>query len=114
MDVFTLYPYSVSMAPAEEHAEWLGRILETAEALGKPAIVTECCWGADTDEERGALVDLELRHYAEQGVGFLAHALYPSPVADLHPADGVNPGMYMPFLLKDGSIRPYHEVFNRY
>ncbi len=114
VDVFTLHPYSVCMSPVEEHAEWCEKLLKTAEELGKPVIITECCWGASTDEERGKIVNLELRHYAELGIGFLVHALYPSPVADLHPLDGVNPSMYMPFLLEDGSIRPYHEVFNRY
>lgn len=114
VDVFTLHPYIVAMTPTEQHLEWCRKLLATAEELGKPVIITECCWGADTDEERGKIVDLELGHYADLGIGFLVHALYPSPVADLHPLDGVNPSMYMPFLLEDGSIRPYHEVFNRY
>ena len=114
VDVFSLHPYSVAMTPKEKHAEWVTRLLKAAEALGKSVLVTECCWGADTDKARGEIVDLELRNYAEQGIGFVVHALYPSPVADLHRLDGVNPSMFMAFLLEDGSIRPGHEVFNRY
>ena len=114
VDVLTLHPYSVCMASREEHEAWVARLLETAASLEKPVIITECCWGADTDGERAEIVREELSHYSRAGIGFLVHALYPSPVADLHPLDGVNPGMYMPFLERDGSVRPGHECFNQY
>lgn len=112
VDVHSFHPYCMCYCPKEQHKDWLESALRLAQPFDKPVIITECCWGAPTDEARGDLVKLELKNFAEAGVGFIAHALTPSPVADLHPLDGINPGMYMPFMLLDGTIRPHHDCFN--
>ena len=73
---------------------------------------TECCWFAADDKARGELARFELDNYRQAGIGFLVHALSPSPVADLHPKNGITTGFYMPFMNLDGTIRPFHECFN--
>jgi hypothetical protein len=42
--------------------------------------------------------------------------LHTSPVADLHTAElgPVNSPGYMAFIRRDGSLRPGHDVFNKY
>lgn len=114
LDVISLHPYSVCMASVENHEAHVAKLVAETSRLGKPAIVTECCWDADGDKARGELVKLELSHYAAAGLGFCVHALSPSPVADMHEKDGINPSFFMPFMYLDGKIRPYHEVFNEY
>jgi len=114
VDVFSIHPYSVCMAPKARHLEHVEWLVSEADRLGKPILVTECCWDDDGDKARGDIVALELANYAKAGIGFLVHALSPSRVADLHPKDGVNPGFTMHFMDLKGAVRPYHDVFNRY
>jgi hypothetical protein len=83
---------------------------EFAKKLGKPMICTECCWGAmDDDAERARIVRANLQALKQYGIGFFPHALWTSGVADLHKG-----GLYMPFILEDGSLRPGHEVYNEF
>ena len=114
VDVFTLHPYAIWSGPLEAHKGYLESVLNLCKPYGKPVIVTECCWGAATDEERGAIVDTELKNYAEAGIGFIVHALSPSPVADLHKKPFTTSGMYMAFMNLDGTIRTAHECYNKY
>ena len=91
-------------------------MVEHLERLGKPAIATECCWGANDDAARVKYVRHDLGLLKQAGIGFLPHALHHSPVADLHrPVPGRKWGtMYMGFIEPDGSIRPGHEVYNEF
>lgn len=84
---------------------------------GKPLIVSECCWGSADDKKRAELIRVTLSAFKKYGVGFVAHALQYCGVADLHqPEDG----RYSPdvgnlcFINKDGSVRPYHDIFNEF
>lgn len=113
-DVITLHPYSVWSGPLETHRDYLQKVLDFCRPYDKPVIITECCWGASTDEERGRIVDTELRNYRDAGIGFVVHALAPSPVADLHPEDYGTGGLNMPFMTAEGAIRPFHDCYNKY
>lgn len=112
VDVFSMHPYVEAMTTMADHEAYIMRLIERAERLGKPILVTESCWGADDDADRELIIRRELSDYCRCGVGFIAHGLCQSPVADLHPLDGLNPGMYMPFLDAQYNIRPHHGVFN--
>ena len=90
--------------------------LELAKKLGKPIMSTECCWGAEDDAERAGIVRTNLQRLKQHKIGFFPHALFESPVADLHrpqygPVD--SPG-YMAFINMDGSLRSGHEVYNEF
>jgi hypothetical protein len=114
--VFTLHPYNVSGIAEDELEEKLRRRLDIVEGYGKPAIITECVWGAVNAEERRRYLESELNVYSRLKIGFLCHALATSPVADLHPVENAEVsgmGLYMAFLDKEGKIRPYHDIFNR-
>jgi GNAT superfamily N-acetyltransferase len=82
----------------------------------KPVVSTETCWGSLDDAHRAQIVDDTLSVLQDQGVGFLAHALWTSPVADLHPPDmgPVGGAGYMAFVESEGALRPQHEVIRRY
>ncbi len=114
VDVFTLHPYAVWSAPLEGHKAHMQWLLDETKAFEKPVIVTECCWGADDDAARGKIVDTELDSYTAVGLGFVIHALTPSPVADLHREMVPGIGLYMPCMELSGAIRPYHECINQY
>jgi hypothetical protein len=82
-------------------------------------LATECCWGAIEDMERVKNIQSDLDTLVSQEIGFLAHALYESYVADLHrpefnPFHIVSSASYMAFLNMDGSLRAGHDIFNRY
>ncbi len=84
----------------------------------KPAIASECCWGSMDDGARATVVEESLRAFVDAGIGFLPHALQESEVYDLHrPEHGSipvgRPG-FMAFVLMDGSLRPGHDIFNKY
>jgi hypothetical protein len=82
----------------------------------KPVIFNECCWGSLDDEVRTSIVEASLKAFVEIGAGFLTHALQESLAPDLHrPEFGKveKPG-FMAFVLMDGSLRPGHDVFNKY
>ena len=114
VDVFGIHPYAFWGTPQVKagHLGSVRRLIAKANELHRSILVTECCWDADGDKARGELAAFELDNYRQAGIGFLVHALSPSPVADLHPKDGINPGFYMPFMNLDGTIRPFHECFN--
>jgi hypothetical protein len=88
----------------------------------KPILSTETCWGCRDDAERKRIIQVSLDPLRRHGIGFLAHALYSSGVADLHIPENYNewltPGTPNPatmeFIRMDGRLRPGHEVFNDY
>lgn len=117
VDVFSLHPYNIICEDRPAFYKRTEEILRHVETFGKPVVVTECCWGAKTAEERIPYLETELPTYAELGLGFCCHALVTSPVADLHPLTGIthpSEGLYMAFLDEHGEIRKGHDIFNRY
>ncbi len=108
-DVLLIHPYFASQVAWDAlHA--------FAREKDKPLLATECCWGALDDARRVAIIEADLKALQQQNVGFLAHALFESYVADLHrPRYGIiSSAEYMAFIHMDGSLRAGHEVFNRY
>jgi endo-1,4-beta-mannosidase len=107
-DVVTIHPYG--------DQAFVEAAVAVARGVGKPILVTECCWGAVDDAERAAIVTRELTALSAAGLGFVAHVLHHSLVADCHreqygPISGAG---YMAFIEADGSLRPHHEVFNTF
>ena len=102
----------------EEIEKFEQRVKEFAEEArrnAKPLITSECCWGSLDDKHRASLIRGALSVFVKYGVGFVAHALQYCGCADLHdPCDGrVTPEIgNLCFINKDGSLRPYHEVYN--
>lgn len=96
----TLVPFSV-----------VAESFELAKKLGKPMMSTECCWGAEGHAERASIVRANLQALKQYKIAFFPHALYTSGVADLHK---YKEGLYMPFILEDGSLRPGHDVYNEF
>ena len=93
------------------------RFVAESQKNGKPLICSECCWGSVDDKERAELIRVTLSTFQKFGIGFVAHALQYCGCADLHgPEDGrLTPNIgNLCFINKDGSMRPYHEVFNEF
>ena len=91
--------------------------VEESKKFDKPLITSECCWGSLDDKEREKFISVALSTFKKYGIGFVAHALWYSGCADLHdPCDGRvtdNIGNLC-FIRKDGSLRPYHEIYNEF
>jgi len=116
VDVLGLHPYNIEGLPQAEFEKQFQSILDYAKPFNKPIIITESMWGAPTAEERKKYLETEFETYSKMGMGFLCHALFTCPVADLYPVEklGLSDGLYMAFLDEDLNIRPYHDIFNRY
>jgi hypothetical protein len=108
-DVLMIHPYFAS------GANW-SSLNAYAAKCGKGLLATECCWGSLDDAARVSYIRSDLDALSAQGVGFLAHGLYESYVADLHRAKygPVSSAGYMAFINMDGSLRAGHDVFNEY
>lgn len=91
--------------------------VEEAKKDDCPLIVSECCWGSLDDYKRSELIQVTLNTFKKYQLGFVAHALQYCKCTDLHDKiDGRltdNIGN-LAFTKKDGTIRPYHEVFNEF
>ncbi len=107
-DVLTIHPYG--------NQKFLDAAVAYGDKVGKPVLATESCWGSLDDAERAKIVTTELSQLQEHNLGFLAHVLHHSLVADCHrPQYGpVSGAGYMAFVEADGSLRPHHEIFNRF
>ena len=74
-------------------------------------------YGSLDDKHRAELIKDALTVFAKYGIGFVAHALQYCGCADLHdPCDGrVSPEIgNLCFIRKDGTLRPYHEIYNEF
>ena len=90
---------------------------DEAKKYGRPLIISECCWGSLDDKKRAELIRTALTVFKKYELGFVAHALWYCGCADLHdPCDGrVSPEIgNLCFISKDGTVRPYHEIFNEF
>jgi len=133
MDFISFHPYYLPAAPAvadvQPGVDWfaslhpkasfeafLDEIVALAERSGKELLASETCWGAFDDAERVELIRYTLGELCKRGIGFAAHALHHSLVADLHaPAFGpVGSPERLDFINADGSLRAGHEAFNEF
>jgi hypothetical protein len=108
-DFFMIHPYFAQ-------ADKLGKIVAFARQKNKGVLATECCWGSLDDAKRAQMVASDCGALAQAGIGFMPHALQESLVGDLHrPQYGViSSASSMHFVAMDGSLRPGHEVYNRF
>ena len=118
-DVITFHPYfawNAWVPTAEDFTFFLDEAAAFGRQAGRPMLATETGWGALEDGKRCEVLTVELRELTRRGIGFTAHLLRHTLVADGHrPACGpiTNAG-YMAFIEADGSLRPGHALFNRY
>lgn len=118
-DVITWHPYyawNSWIKTPERFGRDLDEIVDFINSTGKPALVTETGWGAMDDARRAEVLRVELGALRERGIGFLAHLLHHTLVADGHrPEYGpISQAGYMAFIEADGRLRTAHEVFNDY
>ena len=115
LDVISLHAYSCFFGKDRNgYLELLNNTELYLNRIGKPVIVTECAGFADTDKQRAEMLAFEIKEFRDRSWGFLPHALYHSKVADLHRDPYLFPGgsKALHFIEADGSLRPYHGVFN--
>jgi hypothetical protein len=121
-EVLTTHPYYIwnrdntPTSTEEGFREFVDEAVRFANEVDKPLLGNETGWGALDDRKRAETLEVELGTQAEAGIGFTAHLLHHTPVADGHkpPYGPVSDPGYMAFVDPDGSIRPHHEVFNEY
>lgn len=120
-DVLTTHPYWAKNSWVSEKrrfTEFVDEAVAFANSVGKPLLATETCWGSWDDRERSEMFQFELSELTKRGIGFTAHLMHETLVADGHRphlAMTVPEGAgYMAFINMDGEIRPYHEKFNAF
>lgn len=123
IDVFLIHPYyynsdkdvvgSDALSP-EGFDKLLGEYKELSRKYNKPVLTTETCWGSRDSSIRAEIVKQTACAHKRANIGFIAHALHWSYVADLHD-EGEAPVGYpgnLAFITRDDKIREGHEVFN--
>lgn len=121
VDVLLVHPYyffsdrDVEILTDDGFDELLAKYNRLSELYGKPVLTTETCWGSRNDSVRSEIIERTLRAHKKAEIGFIAHALNWSHVADLHDdADGpLGSAGNLMFITRDGRLRPEHEVFSR-
>ena len=118
-DVITFHPYYAWNEWMKEPAQFeafVDEVVVFGKSVAKPLLATETGWGALDDQKRAEVLAVELGTLASRGIGFTAHLLHHTLVADGHrPEYGPITGAgYMAFIEKDGSLRRHHEVFNEF
>ncbi|AGN02516.1 hypothetical protein L593_12885 [Salinarchaeum sp. Harcht-Bsk1] len=117
-EVLSTHPYLIwnrGRTP-EELRDSIDEIVSFANEVGKGLIASETGWGAMEDEKRAEVLDVELSALDERDVGFTAHLLHHTLVADGHRADHgpIHDAKNMCFVDPDGSLRDHHGLFNDY
>ena len=118
-DVITIHPYWARNAwvkDKDKFGKFLDKCVKFANKNRKPLLATETGWGHLNDEERVEQLEYELQSLQSRKIGFTAHLLWHTLVADGHrPEYGpVSQAGYMAFIEPDGSLRMGHESFNRF
>ena len=118
-DVITFHPYfawNAWVTSPQQFEAFLDEAAAFGKSAGKPMLATETGWGALDDKKRAEVLAVELGALTRRGMGFTAHLLHHTPVADGHrPEFGPISGAgYMAFIEKDGTLRPHHEIFNAF
>lgn len=114
-DVYLTHLYY--MHNLEKFDKTVKSFADEAKRNGKELISSECCWGSVDDKVRGEFIKGTLSTFKKYNVGFVAHALWSSGCTDLHDAtegpitDAIG---NLAFIKFDGTVRPYHEIYNEF
>ncbi len=115
-DVLTWHPYwawNTWRKDPEDYLKFLDESVAYALRVGKPLVATECCWGAADDRKRAEVIAFELAELKKRRIGWTAHLLHDTLVADGHRSEWSHTAAgYMAFVEADGTLRPHHHVFN--
>ncbi len=116
VDVISLHTYNRHNKPKDVFEAETVELMDYIETFGKPFLITECCWGAPTEDERLPYLESELETFSKLGVGYIVQGLFTSPVADLHPIEEshMTEGLYMAFLDRNLNVRKHHDIFNKF
>lgn len=117
-DVLTPHLYMTpDFATVEDYRCFVHEVADYGREVGKAMLSTEMGWGRMDDLERAQALEIELSTLIDEGIGVCIHLLSHSLVADCHrPEYGVvHSGVgYMGCIEADGSLRPGHEIINRF
>jgi len=119
-DVLLVHPYFLEPLEDNEAKVRFEQLVEDYKNVSiqsqKPILVTETCWGALDDAYRVEIIKYTLGILNKYEMGFLAHALHYSKVADLHNKEDGPVGWpeNLAFINKDGSLRAGHDIFNAF
>jgi len=118
-DILCIHPYWTCQYHSHkksDHESLLDEYVAFSKEIGKPLLATETCWGAADDAKRVEIIRYTLGELKKRNIGWLAHLLNHSLIADAHrPQYGpMGEAGYMAFIEADGSLRAGHEVFNEF
>ncbi len=116
-DVLNFHRYWMGdPATKDELRRELDALAALREKTGKPLISSEACWGSLDSAKRAEIIEFHLGELNQRRIGWFIYALQHSYIADLHwPEHGrvTEPGT-LHCVEPDGSLRPGHEVINRF
>ncbi len=124
VDFVSFHPYYMwngneaqpHMSTKEGFVAFLDEVAAFARSKGKGLVANETVWGARDHALRVEVLRFTLDELVRRDIGFTAHALHHSLIADLH-RDAFGPvgrPEWMHFIEADGTLRPGHEAFNDY
>ena len=116
-EVLTIHPYFKGKEMEKTGFEMLlDDYVEFSLRVKKPLLATETCWGSLDDLERARIIRYTLGELNKRKIGWIVHALHHSLVADLHRAQFAPMPKcgHFSFIETDGSLRPYHQVWNEF
>jgi hypothetical protein len=125
-DFISFHPYFVPTPPPTGQAmpngtpegfeALLDEAVAFAQAAGKEILASETAWGANDDHVRAEILRYTLGELHKRSIGFVAHGLHHSLVADLHAAEYGPVGWpaRLEFINADGTLRAGHDVYNEF
>ncbi|MFH0795523.1 MAG: cellulase family glycosylhydrolase [Candidatus Omnitrophota bacterium] len=118
-DVITFHPYyawNAWVKSKKDFKNFLDESVVFANKVNKPLLATETGWGSLNDKQRSETLIFELKELKKRNIGWTAHLLHHTLVADGHKLKfgPISAAGYMAFIELNGSLRPYHEVYNEY
>jgi hypothetical protein len=119
-DVLSFHPYYMGNVEGyddrDRYERYLDEAVAFAQEVGKPILASEVAWGSMDDAERVDLMSYSLTELTSRSMGFVAHALHHSLIADLHRAEYGPIGLpgRLEFINADGSLRAGHEIYNSF
>ena len=123
-DVLSFHPYYMwqgrdpqsHVTTKEGFEAYLDECVAIARQADKELVANETVWGARDDAQHVEAMRYTLGELVRRGIGFTAHALHHSLVADLHRDEygPVGHPEWLHFIEADGRLRTGHEAFNEF